>query len=346
MWKARRALAAAVVSAGIVALAACSSSSAADSSGTSSSGGAKGGTNVTLMLNFYPYGEHAPIYYGMKSGIFAKHGINLTIEAGKGSGPTAQAVGQKQVTFGWVDTPNVLSAVSAGVPIKSVGVFYQSSCAAVQFFSSKHITKPSQLKGLKIAETPGDAFTIAFPAFLKANGMSTSDVQLVNVSGSAKISSVISGQADALLGFIDDQGPTIQNKTSQQMSYLRFFDWGLKYEGTGLVANDATIKSDPQLVTQMMAAISESFTAAEKNPSAAVGAMAGASENLPPTSVLSEQWQRAQTCMSTPNTKSLPPGDDSTADWQSTLHVFESLGQIKGNPPVSEFWDSSFAPKG
>lgn len=344
MWKARRTLAAAVASAGMLLLAACGSSGAAGSS-AASSGGATDGTNVTLMLNFYPYGEHAPLYYGMKTGIFAKHGINLSIEAGKGSGPTAQAVGQNQVTFGWVDTPNVLSAVSAGVPIKSVGVFYQASCAAVQFFASKKITKPADLKGLTIAETPGDAFTIAFPAFLKANGMSASDVKIVDVSGSGKISSVISGQADALLGFIDDQGPTIQNKTGQQMSYLRFYDWGLQYEGTGLVANDTTIKNDPKLVTQMMEAISQSFTAAEKNPSAAVAAMAGASANLPPASVLSEQWQRAQTCMSTPSTKSLPPGDDSAADWQQTLRVFEGLDYIKGNPPVSEFWDSSFAPK-
>jgi NitT/TauT family transport system substrate-binding protein len=343
MWTSRRALAAAVVSVGMLLLAACGGASSAGSGGVSS-GGSKGGKNVTLMLNFYPYGEHAPIYYGMKTGIFARHGINLTIEAGKGSGPTAQAVGQKQVDFGWADTPNVLSAVSAGVPVKSVGVFYQSSCAAVQFFASKHITKPADLKGLKIAVTPGDAFTTAFPAFLKANGMSASDVHLVSVAASAKISTLISGQADALLGFIDDQGPTIQNKTGEQMSYLRFFGYGLKYEGTGLVANDATIKSDPQLVKQMVQAISESFTAAEKNGSAAVDAMAGASENLPPTSVLSEQWKRAQTCMPTPNTKSLPPGDDSQADWQQTVHIFQSLGQIKSGLPVSEFWDGSYAP--
>src|SRR6185437_11023077 len=79
---------------------------------------AEGSTPVTLMLNWYPYGEHAPLYYGVKEGIFAKHGINLKIVPGKGSGPVAQAIGQKQADFGWVDTPNVLSAANAGVPIK------------------------------------------------------------------------------------------------------------------------------------------------------------------------------------------------------------------------------------
>ena len=300
--------------------------------------------DVTLMLNWYPYGEHAPLYYGLKTGIFTKHGINLKIVPGKGSGPVAQAVGQKQVDFGWVDTPSVLSAVQAGVPIKSVGVFYQTSAAAVQFFASKNITKPSQLKGMKIAVTSGDPFTTAFPAFLKANGMTTNDVQLVNVTSAAKISSVISGQADALLGFIDDQGPTIQDKTGKKMSYLRFADFGLTYEGTGLVANDDTIKNDPTLIKNMMQAISESFTAAKADPAAAVASMAGVDPNLPTQAVLTEQWQRAQTCMSTTNTASLPPGANSEADWTQTVKIFTDLGQLKSGAQVSDFWDDSFAP--
>mgnify|MGYP001377776402 CR=1 FL=1 len=35
-------------------------------------------TPATLMLNWYPYGEHAPFYYGVQEGIFADHGIDLT----------------------------------------------------------------------------------------------------------------------------------------------------------------------------------------------------------------------------------------------------------------------------
>ncbi|MEV8411126.1 hypothetical protein AB0R12_36805, partial [Streptomyces niveus] len=31
--------------------------------------------------NWYPYGEHAPFYYGVKEKIFEKHGIDLEIRA-------------------------------------------------------------------------------------------------------------------------------------------------------------------------------------------------------------------------------------------------------------------------
>lgn len=316
--------------------------SSAEGSGAASSGPAK---DVTLMLNWYPYGEHAPLYYGLKTGIFADHGINLNIVAGKGSGTVAKAIGQKQATFGWVDTPAVLSAVQAGVPIKSVGVFYQTTPSAVQFFADKNVTKPEDLKGKKIAITPGDPFTVAFGAFLTANGMTTDDVQLVNVDPSAKISSVISGQADALLGFIDDQGPTIAQKTGKKMSYLRFADFGVLYEGTGLVAPTDTISGDPDLVRAMVAAVSESFTAAVKDPDAAVKSMVGVSPNLPEESVLAEQWKLGQTCMSTPATKSLPPGANSEQDWASTIKVFTDQKQLKAGGTPDQFWDGSFAPK-
>ncbi|VFA90567.1 NMT1/THI5 like [Nocardia farcinica] len=61
-------------------------------------------TEVSLMLNWYPYGEHAPFYYGVQEGIFAKHGIDLKISAGQGSTKTAQATGANQTDFGWADT--------------------------------------------------------------------------------------------------------------------------------------------------------------------------------------------------------------------------------------------------
>ena len=47
---------------------------------------------VTLMLNWYVYGEHAPFYYGKEKGFFKDQGIDLEIQEGRGSATVTQVV--------------------------------------------------------------------------------------------------------------------------------------------------------------------------------------------------------------------------------------------------------------
>ncbi len=71
---------------------------------------------VTLMLNWYVYGEHAPFYYGKAKGIYEAEGIDLDIQEGRGSAATVQAVAAKSVSFGYVDVPTMIAPPSRGRP--------------------------------------------------------------------------------------------------------------------------------------------------------------------------------------------------------------------------------------
>ncbi|MER6947908.1 ABC transporter substrate-binding protein [Nonomuraea sp. NPDC000554] len=310
---------------------------------TSSSG--KQLDKVTLTLNWYPYGEHAPFYYGKKQGIFEKHGIDLTIQAGQGSQKTVQATGAGQTDFGWADTPALLGGVSQGVPVKSLGVFLQTTPASVQFFQEKNITKPADLKGKTIASTAGDALTKTFPVFLKANGMSETDVKMQNTDPAGKIAAVMSGQTDALLGYASDQGPTMQNKAGKPVSYLRFSQFGLNYYSNGLLTSTSFLQSKADLAKRMVAATSEAWAAAEKAQQAAVDAMAGASEQLPPAQVLADQFKTTTTLLHTDATQGRPPGVNAEADWQKTIDTFAQAGLVSNPQAPNAYWDSSVAPK-
>ncbi|MEU7852656.1 ABC transporter substrate-binding protein [Nonomuraea sp. NPDC049141] len=311
---------------------------------TSSSG--KQLDKATLTLNWYPYGEHAPFYYGKSKGIFEKHGIDLTIQAGQGSQKTVQATGAGQTDFGWADTPALLGGVSQGVPVKSLGVFLQTTPASVQFFQEKNITKPADLKGKTIASTAGDALTKTFPVFLKANGMTDADVKLQNTDPAGKIAAVMSGQTDALLGYASDQGPTMQNKAGKPVAYLRFSEFGLNYYSNGLLTSASFLQSKADLAKRMVAATSEAWAAAEKDQQAAVDAMKGASEQLPPAQVLLDQFKTTTTLLHTDATQGQAPGVNTEADWQKTIDTFAKAGLVSNPQAPSAYWDSSVAPKG
>ncbi|QFY11345.1 sulfonate ABC transporter substrate-binding protein [Nonomuraea phyllanthi] len=334
-----------IVGAGLaLLLAAACGGSGGDEKTTSASG--KELDKVTLMLNWYPYGEHAPFYYGKKQGIFEKHGIDLTIQAGQGSQKTVQATGAGQTDFGWADTPALLSGVSQGVPVKSLGVFMQTTPASVQFFKDENITKPADLKGKMIASTAGDALTKTFPVFLKANGMSEADVKLQNTDPAGKIAAVISGQTDALLGYASDQGPTMQDKAKKPVGYLRYSDFGLNYYSNGLLTSTDYLADHADLAKRMVAASSEAWAAAEKAPQEAVDAMQGASPQLPPAAVLLDQFKTTATLLHTDATEGQPPGVNTEADWQKTIDTFAQAGMVTNPKAPSEYWDASVAPKG
>lgn len=309
-------------------------------------GGGGGGetTDVTVMLNWYPYGEHAPFYYGVDQGIFEEHGINLEIQAGQGSTKTAQATGQQQVDFGWADAPAVLANIDNGVAIHSVGVFLQTTPSAVQVFTDSGIEEPEDLVGTTIAVSAGDAPTTVFPMYLEAVGLSESDVTQQNLDPAGKIAAMLSGQVDGLIGFAHDQGPTIAAESGNEVSYLRYSDAGLNFFSNGLIAPDDTIANDPELVEAMVAATSEAFQAAADDPQAAVDSMEGVDPQLPEADVLLNQWEETILLLHTDATESEAPGVTAAEDWENTLSLLSEAELISGEGTVADYFDDSFSP--
>lgn len=337
----RAATIAAAATATVVALSACGGSEPEKS--TAADGSA---TQATLMLNWYPYGEHAPFYYGVQEGIFAKHGIDLTIDAGQGSTKTVQAVGSGQVDFGWADTPAVLTNVDKGVKVKSTGVFLQTTPSAVQVFADSGIETPQDLAGRTIAVSAGDAPTTTFPIYLDKVGVPADQVTQQSLDAAGKMSAMMSGRVDGLIGFAHDQGPTIADKSGREVRYLKYSDAGLNFYSNGLIASTRTIDDSPQLVQSMLDATSEAFAAAAANPEAAVDAMAGKDPQMPPRGVLLEQWRETIPLLTTPATAGRAPGVNAEQDWSSTIATLNEAGLLQSAKAPDEYWASSFTPRG
>ena len=341
MFTRRRAAAVAAAAAAMLTLSACGGSS------TENNSAAEGSTApATLMLNWYPYGEHAPFYYGVQEGIFAKHGIDLTVDAGQGSTKTVQAVGSGQADFGWADTPAVLSNIDKGVKVKSAGVFLQTTPSAVQVFADSGIENPQDLVGRTIAVSAGDAPTTTFPIYLNKVGVPEDQVTQQSLDAAGKMAAMLSGRVDGLIGFAHDQGPTIANKSGREVRYLRYSDAGLNFYSNGLIVNTSTIADNSELVQSMVDATSEAYAAAVDNPEAAVDAMVGKDPQMPPREVLLQQWQQTIPLLSTPATANQVPGANAEEDWKTTIATLSEAGLLESAKEPAEYWDSSFAPEG
>lgn len=297
-------------------------------------------TEVTVTLNWVPYGEHAPFYYGVDQGIFEEEGIDLTIQPGNGSGNTVQQVAQRNTDFGWADTPPLANAISSGMPVRSVGVFLQTGPSSVEFFADQGIAEPADLVGKTVGGTPGDAMYGTFPAWLELNGVDPADVTVVNVDAAGKIAALIEGKVDAIQGFHHDQAPTIENQTGEEVDALPFADFGMNLLGTGLVANERLIADDPDLVAAMVRATSRSFLAAAEDPEGAVAAMADGAEQAPDDAVLVAQL--AATIELLGLDEAPAPGVNAEEQWTSTLTFLSENTDFDGGTTPADFWDGSF----
>lgn len=326
-----------------MALALLTATGCAEQGGAPSEGSTPGSKKVTLTLNWVPYGEHAPFYYGLKKGFYTDEGLELEIKPGNGSANTIQQVAQNQTTFGWADTPPLLKGIDTGMKVKSLGVFLQKGPASIEFLSDKNITKPQDLKGKSIGGTPGDAMYATFPAWLKANGMAAGDVKVTNVDAAGKIPALSEGKVDAIMGFFHDQGPTIEAKTGKKVNYLLFADSGLNMLGTGIVVNDQTLSADRETAAKFVRATQKSWTEAAKDIPGAAAAMAELAQNEPAQEVLVKQLTLAIPLLELDSAGS--PGVNTEEKWSGTIDLMKQYADLKNAGEPSKYWDGSHATK-
>jgi NitT/TauT family transport system substrate-binding protein len=318
--------------------AACGGAKPAANTGTANK------TKVTLTLNWVLYGEHAPFYYGLKKGIYAKEGIDLQIKPGSGSGNTIQQVAQNKTDFGWTDTPPLVKGISKGMRVKSLGVFLQKGPSSIEFLSTKNIHKPADLVGKSVGGTPGDALYSTFPAWLKANNVPKEQVKVVDMDPAAKIAALAEGRVDAIMGFFHDQGPTIEAKTGKKVNYLLYSDYGFNLLGTGLVVNLDTLSGKPDLVRHFVKATQDSWAAAAKDIPGAVDAMSDTAENKPSKEIMTKQLTLAVGLLGTDSGGM--PGVNSDAKWNETIDLMSQFAGLDPKGQPTTYWDASYTSKG
>jgi len=84
--------------------------------------------------------------------------------------------------------------------------------------------------------------------------------------------------------------------------------------------------------------------AAVAAPEQAVAAMEGKDPQLPPQSVLLEQWQQTIPLLSTPETAGKAPGTNVEANWRATVEVLSEAKLLEKAEDPAKYWDSAFTP--
>ncbi|WP_198884526.1 ABC transporter substrate-binding protein [Acuticoccus mangrovi] len=301
--------------------------------------------DLTLTTEFAPHGFHAPFYLALKNGWYEDAGVNLTIRDGKGTANTINLVGAEQTDVGFTSLGAMAIAVAKGVPVKAIASILHRNIYGLILSEGSTLKEPADFRGKEILYNTSSIEAQVFQGFLTAGGMSLSDVKMVGVDSSAKVSSVLSGKGDAAVGPVPYYLGLLAGKN--EIETVSFYDFGQKILDFGLIANDATIEDKADALKAFVEVTSRAYQyAIDGHADEAVKAII----ELRPDARLDydttlAMFESHAKFLDSEDSKGKPVGYMSAADWDETVATLKRLELIPASATASEMYTTEFSPK-
>jgi NitT/TauT family transport system substrate-binding protein len=306
--------------------------------------------DVRLRLNWMYYGSHAPFALGKDRGYYSDEGINLDIRSGNGSSATARLVANGDSDFAYGACAAMVTLATQGAPLISVGVIDAMGTEAIMVRPDSGITKIEDLKGKTLLTTANAGVNTFISLVFKNAGLSDGDVSLINVPEGALISGYIQGPGGSvgILGGLDNGPSEIKAAGGPAPVAFPYSDYGVHQVGYCVVTNTETVKNRSDLVKRFMAATVKSYAEAEKDPDAAVAAMADIVGGT-----MAEDVGKAQArevldvtlgILYSAANKDKRLGYNVPEDWDSMLALMKEYNDLQTDQPASAFYTNDFVP--
>ncbi|GAA3951280.1 ABC transporter substrate-binding protein [Actinomadura viridis] len=317
----RRTLAGAALAVTALTLAACGGSGADED--------ASGRTRLDVRTDVFYTGAVLPLVAGVEQGIYAKHGLDVTLNPGKGSATTLQTVANGSDDLGYADAGALVQAAGKNMPVQMVAGMVQRSPLAIFAKKDSGIGSAKDLAGKTAGYTAGSAPETVFPAFAKASGLDPDSVTLKKVDVPTRDSLFVQGNTQFTFGLLNVTEPNMKEKCKCDLAVLGYGDAGLDVLSSGIVTSDKFAEENPEAVRKFLAATAEAVGAVDKDLDGAVASFFKvASTSTLSKNVVAEQWKASAALMTTDRTKGQPFGCTAEADWRSTIQVMEQYGGV------------------
>ena len=231
-------------------------------------------TPIKFQLDWRFEGPAALFLGADAKGHFKAAGLNVSIDAGNGSGGTVTRVASGTYDMGFADLAALMEfhANNPDAPNKPVAVMmvYNNTPAAVLALKKSGITKPADLSGKKLGAPVFDAGRRAFPIFSKANGIQ--NVAWTSMDPPLRETMLVRGDIDAITGFSFTSLLNLEARgvKADDVVVLPYATNGVKLYGNVIIATPKMIKENPAAVRAFLLAFTKGAKEVMANPDAAI----------------------------------------------------------------------------
>ncbi len=292
---------------------------------------AQAAERVDFILNWTVAGSHAPIYYALDQGWFEEAGVDLRVEAGKGSTLAAQKVGVGASDMGIADLGTAIVARGAGADLVAVMNVFANSPYQFYWLKSSGIDDVTDFAGRKLGNPPGDAARAMWPAVAAAQGMDPDSVDWVNIAPNAKVSALKSGTIEGTTFFANFHY-IMEDAFGDDLGYVAVRDLGVNPYGNSIIANGGWLADNPDTVAAMVAVLQRSYRYCVDHGEECVAVLPDHASGLDPAQEI-RNWRAVVELMTDETTRNKGLGWFDAARVQSDIDFVETYFDVK--EPVS-----------
>ena len=231
-------------------------------------------TPIKFQLDWRFEGPSALFLTPVAKGYFKDAKLDVSVDAGNGSGGTVTRVASGAYDIGFADLAALMEfhANNPDAPNKPVAIMmvYNDTPASVMALKKSGIKTPADLNGKKLGAPVFDAGRRAFPIFSKANNIT--GVQWTAMDPPLRETMLVRGDIDAITGFTFTSLLNLEARgiKAEDVVVMPYPDYGVKLYGNAIIASPKILKENPAAVKAFLAAFSKGVKDVIANPAAAI----------------------------------------------------------------------------
>ncbi|OGT60852.1 MAG: hypothetical protein A3E85_00955 [Gammaproteobacteria bacterium RIFCSPHIGHO2_12_FULL_45_12] len=175
---------------------------------------------VTVVLDWFPNPDHAPLVIAQQQGFFKEQGLEVTLIGPSEPTDPSKWVAAGKADIGLVYQPSFIEAVDRGLPLIRIGTLIDKPLNCLVVLKESGIKTLADLKGKTIGISMGGFSDITLKSLLAKQHLTENDIHLVNVKYNLS-QALLAHQVDAITGVMRNyEVPELEAKGFNIVTFL------------------------------------------------------------------------------------------------------------------------------
>jgi putative hydroxymethylpyrimidine transport system substrate-binding protein len=234
---------------------------------------------LTVLLDWLPNADHAPIYAAQATGAFRRAGLEVRLQTPSDATTPLKLLAAGRVDLAITYEPELLLSRDKGQKLVGVGALVQRPLSSLISLRGK-VKTPRDLDGKTVGVTGLPSDEASLRAILAAAGVDRKRVKTVTV-GFNLVPALLSKKVDAVLGAYWNVEAVELARQHKDPSVIRLDEAGVPtYDELVFAARQDYAGEQGEVIRRFMQALSRGAEAMRADPQVAVDALVSANKDL------------------------------------------------------------------